>query len=103
MRRTLLACALALAIPSAPLAQQSEPDFYLLMKKCSITVGYLVLSDESLKTVEGTPVTSACVRRGKAISCRLTFVDGVKGVQGNSADCVVSLASQKPSRTWSRR
>jgi hypothetical protein len=63
------------------------------MQKCSTTVGYLVLSDESLKTIEGTPVTNACTRRGKAVSCQLAFQDGGQGLKGSSANYTVSLDS----------
>jgi hypothetical protein len=71
----------------------ADPDFYLLMTECQTTVGALVRSDESLKTVEGTPVRNACVRTGKEITCRLVFADGEKGLKGESAKYTIVLDS----------
>ena len=70
-----------------------EPDFHLLMQKCSTTVGYLVLSDDSLKTVEGTPTQNACTRRGKSVSCRIGFADQSPGIKGSTAEYSVILDS----------
>lgn len=71
----------------------ADPDFYLLGKKCQTTVGYMVLSDESLKTVEGTPVQNACTRTGKKITCQLVFSDGGEGHKGTSAEYKIILDS----------
>lgn len=73
------ALAAALATPGAA----TEPDFYLVMKKCRTVAGYLVLSDESLRVTDGEPVTSACVRNSGKVSCSLSFEGGGQGLKGN--------------------
>jgi hypothetical protein len=73
--------------------QTAEPDFHLVMQKCSTTVGYLALSDEGLKTVEGTPTTNACTRRGKSVSCRIAFADQSQGMKGSTAQYTIILDS----------
>jgi len=93
MRRSILADVLLLTVLCAPTVKAVEPDFYLVMKQCSTTVGYLVLSSESLKTVQGEPVTNVCTRRGKAVSCQLSFQGESNGLQGNSANYTISIDS----------
>lgn len=90
---TFLATAAALLL--APLAEgQSErPDFHLLLEKCRTTVGYLVLSDESLKAFEGEPVYNACTRRSRKVSCTLSFPGAAEGIKGRTAEYSVVLDS----------
>jgi hypothetical protein len=61
-----------------------EPDFYISFQSCKILVGYLTLSDESLRIGEGDPTTMACFRRGQKIRCVFDFQSGSKGVRGSS-------------------
>jgi len=39
----------------------AEPDFFINFTSCKNAVGYLVLSDESLKIIEGDPTTMGVV------------------------------------------
>jgi hypothetical protein len=82
MKQTLLLAFLipALFLPatrSAPAQGSDQPefDFYLFMDKCKATIGYLVLSDESLKIFEGTPIHHACNRNSQNIACILIPTD----------------------------
>jgi hypothetical protein len=80
-----------LPLPVLAETPQRAPDFYLLMQQCTTTVGYLVLSDKSLKTVEGTPVHFACFRNANKISCVLVSSDGDPLAKGSQADYTVLL------------
>jgi hypothetical protein len=51
----------------------ADPDFFVDFSSCKIVVGYLVLSDESLKIMDGDMTVMACNRRSNNISCDLTF------------------------------
>jgi hypothetical protein len=53
----------------------AEPDFYLVMQKCSTTLGTLTTSADGLKTVEGDPFATACTRNSRRLSCRMAFGD----------------------------
>ena len=57
----------------------SAADFYLHFSSCRITVGYLVLSDESLKTFEGDGALTSCTRVSQRIQCEFEFPGGSKG------------------------
>ena len=71
----------------------AEPDFYIDFSSCKTTVGYLVLSDVSIKTMDGTPTTMGCFRRGDHISCTFMLKDGSKGIKGNNENYKVLLDS----------
>ena len=62
----------------------SDPDFFINFLSCKNAVGYLVLSDESLKIIDGDPTTMGCVRHSSDISCDFVFNDGKEGHKGNS-------------------
>jgi hypothetical protein len=51
----------------------AEPDFYIDFSSCKIIVGALVLSNESLKIIDGDLTIMACNRRSNNISCDFTF------------------------------
>ena len=68
-------------------------DFYLSFEKCTTTVGYLVLSDQSLKSSEGTGFFMGCTRISNTIRCETEFKDGSKGHKGNLAEYKVDLDS----------
>jgi len=70
-----------------------EPDFYIKFESCKVTVGYLVLSDNSLKTIDGDPTIMACYRRGKKVQCSFMFESGQKGFKGNSENYEIILDS----------
>ena len=72
-----------------------EPDFYLMMEKCKTTVGYLVLSDQSLRLLEGDPATSACIRQAGTVLCYLSWGDGTPGHRGNVVEYQI-LADAPP-------
>jgi hypothetical protein len=87
-----LGCAIAwaaLLIASIAEAQGVRPDFHLLLEKCKTTVGYQVLSEESLKIFEGEPIYNACTRKSRKVSCVL----GSEGIKGKTADYSVVLDS----------
>lgn len=54
-------------------------DFYLNFQSCRITVGYLVLSNESLKTLDGDGSLTTCTRISQSIRCGFEFPSGSKG------------------------
>ena len=68
-------------------------DFYLLFENCRTTVGYLVLSDQSLKSVEGAGFLMGCTRMSNSIRCETEFIDGSAGHKGNVAEYKVDLDS----------
>jgi hypothetical protein len=51
----------------------ADPDFFIEFSSCKIAVGYLVLSEESLKIFDGDVTVMACNRRSDNISCDITF------------------------------
>jgi hypothetical protein len=59
----------------------ADPDFFVDFSSCKIAVGYLVLSDESLKIVDGEMTVMACNRKSNNISCEFTFKEQSKKVQ----------------------
>jgi hypothetical protein len=75
----LLILALVLGLPRVCLAA----DFYLHFSSCRITVGYLVLSDESLKTVEGDGSLTSCTRVSQKIQCDFEFPGASKGYRSS--------------------
>lgn len=92
MPKKSLLVVLTIALCAAP-GIADEPDFYLMFESCKTAIGYLVLSDESLKVIEGEPTTMECHRRGENISCTFVFPNGQKGAKGNSEDYKVVLDS----------
>ncbi len=94
--KTVLASSvLATLLAVTAAASAAEPDFYLMMQKCKITVGHLVLSDESLKVIDGDPPTFACVRQSASVSCALSLESGAQGHKGNRGQYEV-LADSPP-------
>jgi hypothetical protein len=67
-------------------------DFYLHFTSCRITVGYLVLSNESLKTFEGDGSLTTCTRVSQSIRCEFEFPSGSKGYR-NSDEYKVHIES----------
>lgn len=53
-------------------------DFYIHFDSCRITVGYLVLSNESLKTFDGDGSLTICTRVSQSIRCQFEFPSGSK-------------------------
>jgi hypothetical protein len=83
MRCLTVAFVIAVALLMSPVVegQGTRPDFHLFLDKCRTTVGYLVLSDESLKIFDGDPVYNVCTRRSRRVSCTLTFPGAGEGYQ----------------------
>lgn len=54
-------------------------DFYIHFDRCRITVGYLVLSNESLKTLDGDGSLTSCTRISQSIRCEFEFFGESKG------------------------
>lgn len=88
--KSLSALLLALAATNA---NAIEPDFYILAQSCKTTIGYLVLSEESLKTVQGDPATFGCMRLGSEMLCAFAFEGGLRGHKGNAVTYNVDLDS----------
>jgi hypothetical protein len=76
MKKILVGLALCLFLSNH--AYASEPDFYIAFSACKIAAGYLVMSDESLKIVDGDPTTMGCSRKSNTISCFYSFEDEKK-------------------------
>lgn len=71
----------------------TEPDFFIDFASCKTTVGYFVLSKDSIKTIDGTPTTMACYRRGMNIACTFRLKDESEGIKGNTVDYKVGIDS----------
>ena len=95
MRAKSLCLSWTLAAILVASASAAEPDFYLVMQKCKTAVGYLVLSDDSLKIIDGDASTSACIRRSSSVTCALSFLEGGEGHKGNLVEYKV-LADSPP-------
>ena len=77
----------------APGQDATEADFHLLMQSCKTTVGYFVLSDKSLRVVEGRPVHFACRRRSDQVNCDLSFPNDMPSEKGSTASYIVRVDS----------
>ena len=73
----------------------AEYDFYVDFGDCKAVVGYLVLSNESLKVMPGDPTVLACKRQSNAIHCDFFFKKNPnqKGLKGNSEKYKVVIDS----------
>jgi hypothetical protein len=91
----LLVCALfgAPGLSTPPAAPQPAPDFYLIMDRCSTTIGYHAQSDASLKVFDDDPINSACERHSQTIVCVLASPDGSPLVKGALAEYSLLLDS----------
>jgi hypothetical protein len=56
-------------------------DFYLHFANCKTTVSYLVLSNESLKTLEGDGSFTSCTRNSQTLRCDIDFLGESKGTR----------------------
>jgi hypothetical protein len=83
MKSKAVLAPLALTALLATSTSAAEPDFYLMMEKCKTTVGHLVVSDESLKVLDGDPATLGCYRQSADVSCVLAMEGGVEGHKGS--------------------
>lgn len=90
MKKIFLIVSITWCISLINPAFAAEPDFYVNFSSCKIAVGYLVLSDESLKVVDGDVTVMACNRKSNNIFCDFIF----KGNQKiNSVEYQVTLDS----------
>lgn len=71
----------------------AELDFIINFSSCKNAVGYLVLSEESLKIIEGDPTKMGCSRHAEDISCSFVFRDGQEGRKGNTETYKVVIDS----------
>jgi hypothetical protein len=88
-KTTFLAVLLLFSITSIG----NTADFYLAFENCRTTVGYLVLSDQSLRSVEGAGSFMGCTRMSNSIRCETEFIDGINGHKWNLAEYKVDLDS----------
>ena len=84
---------LALSLFQAHNVLANDYDFYIDFSECKITVGYLVFSKESLKTMPGDPTVMACNRKSEIVECDFIFKDKGKGIKGQSERYEVILDS----------
>ena len=84
---------LVLSLFQAHNALANDYDFYIDFSECKITVGYLVFSKESLKTMPGDPTVMACNRKSNIVECDFIFKDKGKGIKGQSERYEVILDS----------
>lgn len=84
---------LALLIFQARLISAADYDFFIDFSECKSTVGYLVLSNESLKTLPADPAIMECKRISKIVNCDFTFKNDQKGHKGNSEKYEVVIDS----------
>jgi len=70
---------LALLVFQARHISAADYDFYLDFSECKLTVGYLVLSKESIKTLPGDPTTMACRRTSNIVDCDFIFKTELEG------------------------
>jgi len=84
---------LAFSLFQAQNVLANDYDFCIDFSECKITVGYLVLSKESLKTMPGDPTVMACNRKSEIVECDFIFKDKGKGIKGQSERYEVILDS----------
>jgi hypothetical protein len=74
------------ALLTSAAARGEGYDFYINFDKCQSVVGYLVISNESLKIIPGEPTVLACKRQSSAILCDFIFKNNPQqeGIKGNS-------------------
>ena len=61
----------------------AEPfDFYIKFLSCKILIGYIALSDESLKVIKGETSIMGCKRDSNIVKCSFEFDDGGKSIKG---------------------
>ena len=87
----VLSSAVALMFSLSSYAE--EPEFFIKFTSCKSAIGYLVLSNESLKIIEGIPLTMGCFRKGENISCSFVFHNGQKGYRGNAGNYKIVIDS----------
>ena len=73
MRRLFVILCITLCMSMIDSSFAVDPDFFVDFSSCKITVGYLVLSDGSLKIIDGDVTIMACNRRSNNIFCDFTF------------------------------
>jgi hypothetical protein len=62
-----------------------DPDFFVDFSSCKIAVGYLFLSDESLKIIDGDVTIMACNRRSNNIKKGQRSIPSDPGFTSNLA------------------
>lgn len=71
----------------------TDPDFFIDFGSCKTTIGYFILSEDSIKTIDGTPTTLACFRRGEDVACTFRLKGGSEGIKGNTVNYKVRIDS----------
>ena len=92
MNKLFTLCILIGSLFSLP-CYAAEPDFFINFSSCKTAVGYLVLSEKSLKITEGDPLVMSCSRHAMDISCSFEFHNRQMGIKGNSEMYKVFLDS----------
>jgi hypothetical protein len=76
MKRWVFSLGLLLPFPAY------AADFYLHFDTCKSVVGYLVVSEHSLKVVQGDPLVMRCRRSGSEVQCQFEHADPSRGPWG---------------------
>lgn len=71
----------------------SEPEFFIKYTSCSNTVGYLILSHESLKTMPGDTTSMGCSRSADDVFCSFIFDNAEAGHKGNKVNYKILIDS----------
>lgn len=84
-----------LGILACPSVWCAEYDFYIDFESCKSVVGYLVLSNESLKTMPGDATVLGCKRESNIVLCDFFFKKNPnqKGLKGNTEKYEVVIDS----------
>ena len=84
---------IAILLGASSQVTAADPDFYINFSSCKSMVGYLVLSEESLKVLPSDPGVMACTKAAENIKCDFKFLDGQDVHKGNSEDYKVVIDS----------
>lgn len=73
----------ASAISGHIYAAEGQPDFYLIMKHCETSAGYLTSPDAPIKRLQPAPIHFECFRpSNKSVKCSLKFSEGDARLKG---------------------
>jgi len=77
-------------------AWTAEYDFFINFGDCRVVVGYLVLSNESLRVFKGDPTVLACKRLSRKVQCDLFFEDPNTGMAPRGSERYTVILDSPP-------